>query len=492
MEGQLSEHPLAELIREISNTGLSGALRLSHDRAKIVVYFATGDLLFAASNLRGHRLREILKRDGIADEKLHQYPEAIPDAELATEMVKSGGITPALLQKARLAQASDVLRVALLWTDGHWSFDARVRVANDLRVAIDIDRLLLECARHLPASFVKSRFNNFDSGFSVLDDFDSIDLSPSEAFTLSRARAAGDGISLADLSTNGLAEEESLRNVYALLMSGVLHSPDWRPALGANAPVKPRKRSPPPPITAPPAAVEAGTSDADLDALFIRLKAAKNHYDILDVPKGAGAAEIKDAYHMLARRFHPDRFHQRDSDLRLRIESAFARMAQAYEVLSDAKQRDHYDQAGGSKRKPKSSSESKGPGVTTAPDQNKPTVSRAETCFQMGTDALERNQVDQAIRLLAEAALLAPREARYHARYGSALMRRPDSRRTAETELQAALALEPDNASFRVLLAELYLQLGLRRRAESEVARALAADPTNNAARALSSNLKNK
>ena len=94
--------------------------------------------------------------------------------------------------------------------------------------------------------------------------------------------------------------------------------------------------------------------------------------------------------------------------------------------------------------------------------------------------------------LLAEAAMLEPREARYHAHYGSALMRRPGSRRTAETELQAALAIEPDNASFRVMLAELYQQLGLRRRAEGEVARALAADPANHAARALLANLKSK
>ena len=494
MQGQVSEHPLAELIREINNAGLSGALRLSHDRAKVVVYFNAGNLLFAASNLRGHRLREVLKRNGIAEVKLQQYPETITDEELAAELIKSGGITPALLQKARSAQASDVLRVALLWTDGHWSFDARVRVANDLRVAIEVDRLLLECARHLPVSFVKSRFNSLDSGFSVLDDSDSIDLSPSEAFTLSRARTAGDGISLTDLSTNGLAEEESLRNVYALLLSGVLHSPDWRTALGANVAVKPKKRSsppPPPPAITAPTTVEAGTTDADVDALFIRLKAAKNHYDVLDVPKGAGAAEIKDAYHTLARRFHPDRFHQRDSDLRIRIESAFARMAQAYEVLSDAKQRDRYDQAGVPKGRPKSS-ESKGQRVTTAPDENEPSVSRAETCFRMGTDALERNQIDQAIRLLAEAALLAPREARYHAQYGSALMHRPESRRTAETELQAALALEPNNASFRVMLAELYLQLGLRRRAEGEVERALAADPGNDAARALLANLKSK
>ncbi len=72
MEGQLSAHPLAELIREIRNTGLSGALRLSHDRARVVIYFETGTVLFAASNLRAHRLREVLKRNGIAVQKLQQ------------------------------------------------------------------------------------------------------------------------------------------------------------------------------------------------------------------------------------------------------------------------------------------------------------------------------------------------------------------------------------------------------------------------------------
>ncbi|HEY0347877.1 MAG TPA: DnaJ domain-containing protein [Pyrinomonadaceae bacterium] len=492
IEGQLSEHPLAELIREISNTELSGALRLSQGGAKVVVYFGAGKLLFATSNLRAHRLREVLKRNGIAEQKLQKHAAMISDEDLAEDLIKSGGITPVLLEKARSVQASDVLRVALLWTDGYWSFDARVRVANDLRVTINVDRLLLECARHLPMPFVKSRFNNFDSAFSVLDDIDLINLSPAEEFTLSRARAAGDGIRLADLSTNGLAEEESLRSVYALSLSGILYSPHWRRAISANVPVKPKKRSAPPAAKEAPPAVEAGTTEADVEALFTRLSAAKNHYDVLDVPKGSSAAQIKDAYHTLARRFHPDRFHQSSSELRTRIESAFARMAQAYEVLSDTKQRDTYDQAGTTKRTRKSATGPKAARDANVKDQNQPGDSRAETCFRMGTEALERNQIDQAIRLLAEAAMLEPREARYHAHYGRALMRRPGSRRTAETELQAALAIEPDNASFRVMLAELYQQLGLRRRAEGEVARALAADPANHAARALLSDLKSK
>ena len=107
-------------------------------------------------------------------------------------------------------------------------------------------------------------------------------------------------------------------------------------------------------------------------------------------------------------------------------------------------------------------------------------------------EALEQNQFDEATRLLGEAATLEPREARYRAQYGRALTFRPASRRIAETELLAALALEPNNSSFRVMLAELYQRIGLRRRAETEAARALVADPNNKAARALLSNLKNK
>jgi predicted Zn-dependent protease len=117
---------------------------------------------------------------------------------------------------------------------------------------------------------------------------------------------------------------------------------------------------------------------------------------------------------------------------------------------------------------------------------------RAETSFQHGLDALKRSRPDEAIRFLAEAATLSPREARYRAQYGQALIRRPGTRRIAETELQAALSLEPENTSYRVMLAELYKQLGLLKRAEGELERALVADPKNEAARVLLRSLKSK
>ncbi len=63
--------------------------------------------------------------------------------------------------------------------------------------------------------------------------------------------------------------------------------------------------------------------------------------------------------------------------------------------------------------------------------------------------------------------------------------------RVAESELQAAISLEPNNASHRVMLAEFYQAMGLRRRAQGEVERALATDPKNEAARALLTSLRN-
>ena len=61
MNGQLSEHPLAELISEIAAKNLSGALRITRGRVKAVVYFEAGTLTYATANLRAYRLSEYLR-----------------------------------------------------------------------------------------------------------------------------------------------------------------------------------------------------------------------------------------------------------------------------------------------------------------------------------------------------------------------------------------------------------------------------------------------
>src|SRR5258708_21717330 len=139
MEGTLAEHPLAELIREITATGLTGALRLERERAKVAIYVESGQLVFATSNLRAHRLREVAKRNGLSEAHLAEFPLGASDAELAAAMLKSRTLKPETLSAIRVKQVSEVLRLALLWVEGTWKFDPRVRLADETRVEIEPD-----------------------------------------------------------------------------------------------------------------------------------------------------------------------------------------------------------------------------------------------------------------------------------------------------------------------------------------------------------------
>jgi tetratricopeptide (TPR) repeat protein len=490
MEGQLNEHPLAELIREIVAAGLSGALRLGRERAKVAIYFEAGKLVFAASNLRAHRLGEILKLGGFSDAQMSSLSNKASDDELAEALLKSGSVTTATLTTIRSKQVSDVLRLALLWTNGTWEFNPRVRLADDVRVPVDVSRLLLECARHLPASFVESRFSGANGiTYQSAPKKDAASLLPAEAAVLSKASGA---TCLSELSAlNSASKEDNLRAVYALSLSGLLKRSDW-PVVFGGQPSKSRASSVK--TVGRTSAAERIDEAGDVQALFARLKSAKDNYEVLDIPRLASIEEIKNAYHLLARRFHPDHFHQSASALRSRVDSAFARIAQAYETLSDDSLRATYDAklAGKTAGAAKNAVPEKPDNVAAKPGAMTPDRARAEASYQQGLTALKQNQRDHAIRLLAEAAMLAPREACYRANYGYALIGESNARRVAESELQAAISLEPNNASHHLMLAELYKTVGLRRRAQGELERALAIDPRNESARTLLSSLQNK
>lgn len=65
-------------------------------------------------------------------------------------------------------------------------------------------------------------------------------------------------------------------------------------------------------------------------------------YEDLNIKKNASASEIKKAYHILARKYHPDKNKKNKKE----AEEKFKKIKKAYEVLSDSQKREIYDKYG--------------------------------------------------------------------------------------------------------------------------------------------------
>ncbi|CDM66397.1 DUF4388 domain-containing protein [Pyrinomonas methylaliphatogenes] len=450
MNGQLGEYPLAELIREISDESLSGALRLRRARARAALYFDHGDLVHVATNLRPLRLIECLRRwRAISAETLARFA-ALPDLELGAALLSHGVIGAEELKSLRARQMLESLPPLLLWTDGEWEFDPRVRVAEELRSATDIRSLLVESARRLPAAFIASRLIDDEllapTGSPLI-----LDLKPTEAFILSRLDAP---LKLGELlSISGLPEDEARRAVYALMLAGLIRRAADKRALAPQGPPTQRRE-------AAPTQDQERDERAEIAELLARAEAA-DFYQTLGVSRQATPQQIKTAYYALAKRFHPDRFSRAlDAETRSRIESAFARITQAYETLNDSAARAAYDL--------KLASPTSAPTGPHQPD--------AEEFYERGLAALRAGEIERAAAEFSEAVKLSPHEARYRAALGRALMGERSRRRQAEAELQMAIKLDGSNVDYRVWLAELYRSVGLYRRALQELEHALSFD----------------
>ena len=87
--------------------------------------------------------------------------------------------------------------------------------------------------------------------------------------------------------------------------------------------------------------------DADRKKEILSLERALdrlNHFEVLGLRPGASAGEVKNAYHEASRRYHPDRFFEKNlGSFRGRVERIFKRIHESYSVLIDVDLRAQYE-----------------------------------------------------------------------------------------------------------------------------------------------------
>ena len=523
MQGQLGEKLVPNLIRDIAQKNSSGLLRLSRGKAIKAIFFESGAPTFAISNLTNEQLDYTLMKDGLATlEQIERAKERAGKTQrLGPVLVEMGVLETGQMRKLVCDQVMGIILSVFEWTQGDYAFDERIRAAHEVTLNLGAADVLLEGARHAAdiqdvaelivppdAVVLKSRTGAIQS--------DSGRLAPLESYILSRIESPTAASTVGALS--GLGEDDAHRAVCVLVAAGFLKLLDHEKDDDED-----------------PASREA---DESLDRLReevvrkLHFSNSADFYDVLGVTRHATTAEIKAAYYHLAKKYHPDRYHQRDAgDLRNKLEALFAMITQAYDTLSQSTERAVYDErirkASGSlaqavsRTVPLATSE---PAVkeSQAPDGDRPgsisspldgasgnsetlppipvempvsepMVSKstsqlppaqmAEVYYQQGRARFERKEYHAAVHLLREAIKLDPNRAPYHYHLGIALIRNPRTRRDAEMHLSKAAELEPYNAQIRVKLGLLYKEAGLMKRADQYFREALRMDPDNRAAK---------
>ncbi|HTE53399.1 MAG TPA: DnaJ domain-containing protein [Kofleriaceae bacterium] len=135
-----------------------------------------------------------------------------------------------------------------------------------------------------------------------------------------------------------------------------------------------------------------------------------DHYYILGVSQGAKSDEIRAAYFGIAKRIHPDRLRAVGvTDVDHEAQRLFARINQAFGVLSDPRRRSEYSvmiSAGGEVAVRKAQADA---------EERAGRVLQAEETFRRGEMALRRSMFEQARALFEEAVTMNNEEAEYHA-----------------------------------------------------------------------------
>lgn len=217
----------------------------------------------------------------------------------------------------------------------------------------------------------------------------------------------------------------------------------------------------PPPAPVRKASIGAGTGEpgriaefaAELERLEAAVRAGAHAFELMGVPVSAGRAEVRAAWHGLSRRFHPDALaHQELGHLRERSAAVFASLNEAYQILSDTRQREELAsllRAGGR------------PSGPPAPAPTTQAILESEMLAREADKLLRAGNFERALERYRKAAALSPDEVELQAAIAWCEYQRSGDkaplRGPTEVTLRGVLARRPRCARAHYYLGLLYV-----------------------------------
>ena len=143
---------VGELMALISSMHKNGSLVLLVPHAQKTIYFSSGQIIYASSNVEDDRLGEVLWRRGYLD--LKQLSEVhdlvVPGKRLGSVLIEQGMLTPRQLYDGIKEQVLEIVYSTFHFETGEFVFiESKVRVKGTVRLDMDTRSVIIEGIRRL-------------------------------------------------------------------------------------------------------------------------------------------------------------------------------------------------------------------------------------------------------------------------------------------------------------------------------------------------------
>jgi CheY-like chemotaxis protein/tetratricopeptide (TPR) repeat protein len=359
MSGSLEVIPLPRILYELHKGDSTGALQVQNERVNKVIYVQSGKLSFVSSNQSSESLGRYMVQAGmitVADYNQSLEKMLATQKQQGTILLEMGAVTPHKLYEALYAHVMEKVVSVFAWDSGTYAFKSgKVRLDPTLAVQIDLlDAIRQGIGRFYPLSRLENFFNEYKNHrvFKIeKSDFATgkTALKPAEAkfFRLIDGRRRVGQI----LARSKLTLTETFQLLYFLIVAeGVRLDGDARLGIRSIKAQKEYERERLRKRRAMRDAATAETVSSDKMSEFregvwsaFETVNKLNYFELLKVTPDASSQQVKAAYYVLARRFHPaDLYQQADDITKAKADALFRTITDAYEALIEPGRRAEY------------------------------------------------------------------------------------------------------------------------------------------------------
>lgn len=546
LEGDLKTISFAELLHDVYVMGKSGHLVMRHGEVEKELSIKDGYPVSVRTTIEDEYFGNFLVRKRkISPEQRDESVERMKKSNRlqGTILIEMALLTPHELVKFLRLQMREKLFEIFSWRDGLYKFLENPEIQGDIttldmstanvinegvREHYDLDRLLpiinewrdkfLRPGTNIHYRFqdleLTSReraiFDEIDGTRTVNETLAALDIDSERAFQIIFTLVTCE---MVEITTDPLEEPVPARDSFhmgepeaAPEVPEPAAAPAPEPATAAFAapkkpaaePAAPKAAAPEPPAAKAPKAEPATgvrpKPEDDESAMRNQVMQVFNRvsegdfFQILGVTNNPTEAEVRQAYHKMAKEFHPDKFFGKTSpEIRTQVEEIFRQATKAYEALNTQEKISAYKKKqDGQEEAPKTDSRIEGVKKIIVAEQH----------FQNGKQYLKEKRFTRAAGEFKTAMEITPNESEYLAYYGWAMYNIPNERDISEEDrklfagdsmadlqfngreaLNRAISYNPRAEKAYLFLGSIYKQQGLKEFAEKQYEKALICNP---------------